>query len=102
MSGSGAGYSGLARMIGKRRELGMFRTFSGLEAQSLLYQQAELVQLESEMEAFVSMREMRPFDQCFVDTGEMADSVDATIWKDKFAKLHEKLSVYCETPPFLL
>lgn len=91
-----SGYSGLARMIGKRRELGIFRTFSGLEAQSLLYMQAELVQQEAEMEAFLSLREMRPFNQCFVDVGEKANSDDATIWRSKFAELHEKLKVYCE------
>lgn len=62
-----------------------------------MYLQAELVQIETDMEAFVSLREMRPFDQCFVDVGEKADSDDATIWKAKFADLQEKLKVYCES-----
>ena len=98
MSGSEMGYSGLARMIGKRRELGMFRVFSGLEAQNLLYMQAELVHFEADMEAFVSLREMRPFDQCFPPGSEKANSDDAIIWEAKFSELRDKLKVYCETP----
>jgi hypothetical protein len=61
--------------------------------------QAELVQIEADMEAFVSLREMQPFDQCFVDVGEKADSIDATIWKSKFAEVQEKLKVYCGCIP---
>lgn len=91
-----SGYSFLARMIGKRRELGIFRTFSGLEAQSLLYMQAELLQLEADMGAFVSLREMRPFDQCFGDVIETVHPDDAAIWQSKFAEIREKLKVYCE------
>jgi hypothetical protein len=90
------GYSRLARMIGKRRELGIFRTFSSLEAQSLLYMQAELVQLEADMGAFASLREMQPSDQCFVGVGEKVDPNDAAIWKSRFADTREKLNVYCE------
>lgn len=91
------GYSGLARMIGKRfRELSIFRTFSSLHAQSLLYMQAELVQIEADMEAFVKLREMQPFDQCSVNVAEKEGSVDAAIWKFKNEELHEKLRLYCE------
>ena len=90
------GYSFLARMIGKRRELGIFRTFSGLEAQSLLYMQVELLQLEADMRKFVSLDAMRPFDQRFVDLGESVNPDDAVVWKSKFAEAREKLKVYCE------
>lgn len=83
-------------MIGKRRELGMFRTFSGLEARSLLYMQAELLQIESDMEAFVSLPEMDPFDRSFLYAEEKEASDDAVIWRAKFVELREKLSVYCE------
>jgi hypothetical protein len=90
------GYSLLGRIIGKRRELGMFRTFSGLEAQSLLYMQAELLQIESDMEAFVSLPEMDPFNKSFIYATEKETSDDAAIWKAKFDELRGKLSVYCE------
>jgi hypothetical protein len=88
-------------MIGKRRELGMFRTFSGLEAQSLLYMQAELLQIESDMDAFVSLPEMDPFNKSFSHATEKENSDDAAIWSAKFDELRGKLSVYCEMMRFV-
>jgi hypothetical protein len=95
------GYSLLGRMIGKRRELGMFRSFSGLEAQSLLYMQAELLQIESDMEAFVSLPEMDPFNKSFSYATEKGTSDDTAIWRAKFDELRGKLSVYCEMMRFV-
>ena len=44
-----AGYSKLAALIGKYNDLAIFRRFSMLNAQSILYMQGELIHLEAEL-----------------------------------------------------
>jgi len=44
-----AGYSRLAALMGKRRDLAIFRRFSALNAKNLLYMQGELIHLEAEL-----------------------------------------------------
>jgi hypothetical protein len=48
------GYEKLAELMGERPTLGIFRRFSSLGAKNLLYLQAELVSLESELKRCVA------------------------------------------------
>ena len=90
-------YSVLARMIVKHSgELSNFRTFSGLQAQSLIYMQAELQVKEAKMKAFMSLGEMRPFDQCSVNVSEQEKSMDAALFEEGFAELHMMLETYSD------
>lgn len=44
-----AGYSRLAAVMAKHREMALFRRFAALNMKNLLYMQSELVHLESEL-----------------------------------------------------
>lgn len=45
------GYPGLSRLMGPHKGMAIFKRFSALNARSLLYQQAEILDLEAELEA---------------------------------------------------
>ena len=45
------GYTRVARLMGNHNEMAAFRGFQALSFQNLLYQQAELIELETELQA---------------------------------------------------
>jgi hypothetical protein len=45
------GYTKVARLMGNHNEMAAFRGFQALNFQNLLYQQAELIELETELQA---------------------------------------------------
>jgi hypothetical protein len=89
------GYSVLARVMGKRRELGMFRRFSSLSCQNLLCMQAELLDLELQLREMVREPGMSSLDQSWSTLNIDYDDDDAKVWRSKFLELREKLDAYC-------
>ena len=87
------GYTILAKVIGARNELSIFKKFSRLGAQNLLRMQAELLDLELELKQIAQDRSTAGLDQSWSKYGTYG-SDNAQIWRIKHLELGEKMEAY--------
>jgi len=93
------GYAKLARLMSRHNEYGILRSFSELNAKNLLYLQAELVELESELRALANAdkssqnRVRQHYEKDWRLLNEsLHDGYDEQ-WK-KMLQIREKLNTY--------
>lgn len=91
------GYAKVARLMGSQKEYAILRRFSTLNIQRLLYMQAEIVHLDSELVQLVARdsvsagRQHYAKDWWSLSQGETDEDLEQ--WK-KFTELSEKLDRY--------
>lgn len=96
-----AGYLRLALIMGAYPEVGVFRQFGALNAQNLLYLQAELTCLENELhrqeksDLESGNQERSTYGRDWQTLAEPIDSNANQQWK-LFLKIREKLNEYSE------
>jgi hypothetical protein len=89
------GYPGLARLMGQG--FGIFKKFSQLNAQNLLYMQAELLGLEHELNITTHFDDKEAATMTFArSVWDMRRAEYSTQWA-KILEIREKLQVYSET-----
>ena len=93
------GYPKLASLIGQKPEAAIFRRFSNLNTENLLYLQAELTLLEQELKDIVDedinsgMRRRKRHSRSFYALKESSEHGNKTQW-DKRQEIKEKLKEY--------
>jgi hypothetical protein len=96
-----AGYPRLASIMGAYPEVGVFRRFGALNAQNLLYLQAELTCLENELrnqeksDLESGDQERSIYGRDWQTLAESIDSNASQQWK-LFLRIREKLNEYSE------
>ena len=89
------GYTSLARIMGARCDLSMFRRFSALGAQNLLCMQAELIDLELELKQLTEDRSMFEINKTWSKFNIQHTNEDAQLWRMKHLELRQRLENYC-------
>ena len=90
------GYRALAAVIGPHCGLSLFKHFSVLNTHSLLLQQAELLHLESDLEAAISVDrdDGLRYDEVALDLIKSRESAESSDQWDLILKIREKLRDY--------
>jgi hypothetical protein len=97
------GYTRVARFMGNHNEMAAFRGFQVLGFQNLLYQQAELIELETELRALAladksSHHPSRPlYEKHWRLLSRSAGDGNDEQWQ-KVLQIRAKLREYCESP----
>jgi hypothetical protein len=97
------GYARVARFMGNHNEMAAFRGFQVLGFQNLLYQQAELIELETELQALAladksSDHPSRPlYEKHWRLLSRSAGDGNNEQWQ-KALQIRAKLREYCELP----
>ena len=96
------GYSRLATMMGAHPEVAIYRRFGALNAQNLLYLQAELVDLENQLRdcerSSASSDKARDW-KALKDSAALPDP-EGKQWRT-FSAIRKKLDEYSTAPPAL-
>ena len=91
------GYARLAQLMGRQDEYAIFRRFSSLNKQNLLYLQAEITYLEQELESLAKRDASYPHRQYFSkdwwSLSQSEDEEDLEQWH-KIFEIREKLNEY--------
>jgi hypothetical protein len=99
------GYSNLAQFMGQHTEFGIFRQFSRLNLQNLLYLQAELVHLEADLRETVRADQNSghprkvAYSKDWWSLANSRNDGDERQWA-KVLEIREKLREYSANPPF--
>jgi hypothetical protein len=94
------GYAKIASLMSQHGELAIFRRFSQLNLQSLLYLQAELTHLEADLKRFAERDHADPdradYAKYWWFMAQSKDDEEKDQW-DKVLQIREKLKEYSTT-----
>src|SRR6266496_3111738 len=97
------GYTRVARLMGNHHEMAVFRGFQVLSFQNLLYQQAELIELEAELQALALADKSSDhpsrmlYEKHWRLLSRSAGDGNGEQWQ-KVLQIRAKLREYCELP----